>query len=128
MHEIGLCEGLLGAVETAAGGRRVTGVRVRVGARHAVVKDAFQQAFGLAADGTVAEGAALDLVVTPVTVTCRDGHRTESVDPLATCASCGADDVEVSGGSELVLESIEVDSIEVDSEVDAMKVDGEGRG
>jgi hydrogenase nickel incorporation protein HypA/HybF len=115
MHEIGLCEGLLGAVETAAAGRRVTGVRVRVGARHAVVKDAFEQAFGLAADGTVAEGAAVDLVVTPVTVTCREfGHRTESVDLLATCASCGADDVEVSGGGELVLESIEVD--------------GEGRG
>jgi hydrogenase nickel incorporation protein HypA/HybF len=111
VHEIGLCEGLLGAVEAAAGGRRVTAVRVRIGARHAVVPDAFEQAFKLIAGGTVADGASLDLVVAPVTLTCRAaGHRGTSLDPLATCRDCGSGDVEVTGGGETVLESIEVET------------------
>ena len=37
LHELGLCEGVLQAVERRAAGRRVTRVRVRVGAQHRVV-------------------------------------------------------------------------------------------
>lgn len=63
MHELGLCEGILEAVERRAAGRRVAGVRVRVGELHQVVEPALAQAFELVAEGTVAEGAAVDLVV-----------------------------------------------------------------
>lgn len=109
MHEIGMCESVLAAVERRAAGRRVTGVRVRVGALHAVVPDAFEQAFALVTEGTLAEGAVVDLVVTPAALACRScGGRTESTDPLVVCADCGEADVEVSGGDELILESIEL--------------------
>ena len=47
MHELGLCEGVLEAVERRAAGRRVTRVRVRVGAQHRVVESAFDQSFAL---------------------------------------------------------------------------------
>ncbi|NUW42004.1 hydrogenase maturation nickel metallochaperone HypA/HybF [Nonomuraea rhodomycinica] len=107
MHEIGMCEGLVELLERRAGGRRINGARVRVGVRHAVVGEAFDQAFTLASAGTVAQDAAVDLVVTPVTVTCRAcGARCESLDVLAVCPPCGSDDVDVTGGDELVLESI----------------------
>jgi hydrogenase nickel incorporation protein HypA/HybF len=107
MHEIGVCAGLVDLIEQRAAGRQVRSVRVRVGARHAVLEDAFDQAFTLVAEGTGAEGAAVDLVVTPMTVACRAcGHRCDSLDPLAVCLGCGAADVERSGGEELVLESI----------------------
>ena len=66
MHELGLCEGILEAVERRAAGRRVTRVRVRVGAQHRVVSSAFEQSFALVSQGTVADGAAVDLVVVPV--------------------------------------------------------------
>ncbi|MEV1239021.1 hydrogenase maturation nickel metallochaperone HypA [Nonomuraea sp. NPDC049750] len=108
MHELGMCEGLVDLVRQQADGRRVTGLRVRIGARHAVVGEAFDHAFALAAEGSAAEGAALDLVVTPVTVDCGAcGHQSESVDVLAVCARCGDDDVDVRGGDELVLESVQ---------------------
>jgi hydrogenase nickel incorporation protein HypA/HybF len=108
MHEIGMCEGLLELIDQKAAGRRVTGVRLRVGARHAVVNEAFDQAFALVADGTAAQGAVLDLVVTPATVACHScGHKSDSVDGLAVCPRCGAADVDVSGGDELVLESLQ---------------------
>jgi len=107
MHEIGLCEGLVELVGRQAAGRRVTGVKVRVGARHAVVDEAFGQAFALAAEDTVAEGARLDLVVSPVTLLCRGcGRVSDSLDVLAECPGCGGDDVEYQGGDELVLESL----------------------
>ncbi|MFC4120598.1 hydrogenase maturation nickel metallochaperone HypA [Nonomuraea zeae] len=107
MHEIGMCEGLVELIEQQAMGRRVTSARVRVGARHAVVDDAFGQAFAVAATGTAVQDATVELVVTPMTVGCGAcGSRSESVDPLAACPVCGDDGVQLSGGDELVLESV----------------------
>jgi hydrogenase nickel incorporation protein HypA/HybF len=62
MHEIGLCEGIVDAVEHRAAGRRVLAVRVRAGADLRVVDGAMDQAFGLVAAGTVAEGARIEVV------------------------------------------------------------------
>jgi len=107
MHELGICEGLVDLIERRAAGRRVTGARVRVGARHAVTEKAFGQAFAIASEGTAAAGAAVDVVITPASADCRAcGRWSETLDPVAACAYCGATDVEVSGGDELVLESL----------------------
>ncbi|MEU0564409.1 hydrogenase maturation nickel metallochaperone HypA [Nonomuraea sp. NPDC005983] len=107
MHEIGMCEGLVELIQQQAGGRRIAGARVRVGARHAVVDEAFGQAFTLAAEGTAAQDAVVDLVVTPVQVDCRScGGTSESLDVLAACPDCDSADVHVTGGDELVLESV----------------------
>ena len=114
MHELGLCGGILEAVERRAAGRRVTRVRVRVGAQHRVVPSAFDQSFALVAQGTVADGAAVDLVVVPVAVRCLDcGQEAEAIDPLAACPACGGLDLETEGGDELVLEAIHVEESDV---------------
>jgi Zn finger protein HypA/HybF involved in hydrogenase expression len=65
MHEVGMCEGLLEVVERRAAGRRVLGVKVRVGEDHRVVDAAMRQGFELVAVGTVAEGAEVELAVVP---------------------------------------------------------------
>jgi hydrogenase nickel incorporation protein HypA/HybF len=110
MHEIGLCQSILEAVEQRAVGRRVTGVCVRVGTLQRVWKPAFDQAFEMVAAGTVAEGATVDLVVLPVRSTCRAcGNSAESEGVPLACAACGATDLHVEGGDELVLESIRVE-------------------
>jgi hydrogenase nickel incorporation protein HypA/HybF len=109
VHELGLCEGILDAVERRAAGRRVTRVRVRVGAQHRVVEPALDQAFALVAQGTVAAGAAVDLVVVPARVRCLDcGHEAEATDAFAACSACGGVDLELDGGDELILEAIHV--------------------
>jgi hydrogenase nickel incorporation protein HypA/HybF len=110
VHELGLCEGILQAVERRAGGRRVTRVRVRVGAQHRVVEPALDQAFALVSQGTVADGAAVDLVVVPARVRCRDcRHEAEATDALAACSACGGLDLEIEGGDELILEAIQLE-------------------
>lgn len=109
MHELGYCEALLDAVEQRADGRPVSRVRVRIGARHQIISEALQTAFDMVAAGSVADGAAVDLVTTPLQMACADcGHRTATTDPVPACPECGRAHLEVSGGDEVVLEAIEL--------------------
>jgi len=107
MHEIGLCSGILDAVVARAGDRPVVGVTVRAGAILRAEPEAMRQAFGLVAAGSVADGAALELITDPVAVTCRTcGAVTTVADPLAVCGRCGSADVDLTGGDGLVLKSL----------------------
>ena len=108
MHEFGMCDGIVEAVQWRANGRRVARVKIRVGVMHRVVKEAFQQAFSHAAEGTEAENASLDLVILPVQSVCRScQNEFESEDIATVCVKCGGMDLDLRGGEELVLESIE---------------------
>jgi len=108
LHELGLCEAIVGAVERRAGEREVTRVRVQVGRLHHVHPDAFEQSFMMAAAGGVASEAQAELVLLPVRARCAfcAGEIEADEIPLA-CPMCGGVDVELTGGDELLLESIE---------------------
>ncbi|CAN5261702.1 hydrogenase maturation nickel metallochaperone HypA [soil metagenome] len=107
MHELGLCESILDAVEKRAAGRRVTAMRIKVGTLHRVPGEAFRSAFEVISTGSVAHGADIDFVVLPVRMHCRGCGRNSRVDDLlGACPACGAPDVVSDGGDELVLDSI----------------------
>ncbi|MEW6297466.1 MAG: hydrogenase maturation nickel metallochaperone HypA [Thermodesulfobacteriota bacterium] len=111
MHEWGYCEGILAAVQKRAAGRRVKRVRLRAGMLHRLDHAALQQAFSLAARGSEAEGAVVDLICTPVRWRCRVcGGESEAADIVVFCPGCGGMDVEVSGGGEIILESVEYET------------------
>jgi hydrogenase nickel incorporation protein HypA/HybF len=108
MHEFGLAEGVLDTVRRRAGGRPVRRVRVRAGVRHGVDEESMAMAFRFVAEGTEADGAALDLVTVPVRLACRAcGYEADSFDVLATCPRCAGEEVDLAGGDELILESLE---------------------
>src|SRR6476659_9759189 len=99
MHEYGLAEGVLATVRQRAAGRKVAGLRVRFGVKHAVDEAAMGQAWGF-----VAEGAAVAAVTVPATITCQDGGVTaETTDVLALCPGCAGENVEITGGDEMTL-------------------------
>ena len=108
MHELGLCASIVDAVAARAGERPVARVRIRVGRLHHVHPEAFEQSFEVAAAGSVAEGAAAELVLLPVRFRCEtcDVERQADEQPTA-CPSCGGVDIELTGGDELVLELLE---------------------
>lgn len=109
MHEISYCDQLLQAVERRAGGRRVLGIRVRTGVQHRIVEASLQQAFDMMAEGTVAEGAVVRCIPDPFDVACGDcGVTSKVADALPSCPRCGGVDVALSGGNEVVLESIDL--------------------
>jgi hydrogenase nickel incorporation protein HypA/HybF len=109
MHEFGLCQGVLEVVEKRAAGRNVSRITVRIGVRHRVAAPAFEQAFSFVSDGTVAEGAEVDLVLVPALVTCGDcANQSETEDEFAACPQCGSANLRIEGGDDLMLESIAV--------------------
>ncbi len=108
MHELGLCEAVVDAIEKRAGERPVARVRVRVGLLHHVHPDAFEQSFAIAATGTVAEDAAAELVVLPIVGRCRGcGTEFTTEEVVVICPGCASMNVEVLSGDELVLETVE---------------------
>ena len=112
MHELGMCEGIVEAALRRADGRPVRGMRVRVGG-HPVDPEVIEHGVQVAAMGTGAEGAVLDLVLEPLSVRCGDCGAQTPVScamTLAACPECGGVDVESAGGEDVVLESITVDA------------------
>lgn len=108
MHELGLCSSIVDAVSRRAGERPVARVTVRAGRLLHVHPEAFDQSFAIAAMGTVAEDAAAELVLLPVRARCADcASEWESDEAPPACPGCGSTNVELTGGDELVLESIE---------------------
>lgn len=108
MHELAIAESLVEAVCERAAGRRVHRVTVRIGALTAVVPEAMRFCFGLACEGTVADGAALEIEHRPGAASCRScGAGLELADPFLLCP-CGSADVAVTSGRELQIVSMEV--------------------
>ncbi|CAN5731766.1 hydrogenase maturation nickel metallochaperone HypA [soil metagenome] len=108
MHELGLCTSIVDAVEARAGDRPVARVKIRVGRLHHVHPDAFEQSFEMAAAGTVAEAAVAELVLLAVRSRCLScGEEAEDEERIVACSACGSVDVEMTGGDELILESLE---------------------
>jgi hydrogenase nickel incorporation protein HypA/HybF len=113
MHELSLAQGLVEQVARAAETERATRVvriAVVIGRYSGVERDAFEFAFPFAAENTVAEGAELVVEERPVTVLCRSCHT--SSHPEATylaCGNCGSTEVELTGGREFLILSVELE-------------------
>jgi hydrogenase nickel incorporation protein HypA/HybF len=108
MHEMAITQSVVDAVCEYAGGRRVHSVKLEVGALCAIVPAAMEFCFGLAAEGTVADGATLDVSVRQGAARCRScAAGFELNDPILLCP-CGSADVEVLAGRDLRILSMEV--------------------
>ncbi len=110
MHEFGYAEALRDVVEQRAAGRPVRRIRVRAGVLARLDQESLAQAFEMVAADGLAAHAQMELVTVPLTVRCRACEAGgQSQDPLPLCPSCGSAEVDVSGGDEFVLESIELE-------------------
>lgn len=104
MHELGMCQSVVSAIEHRANGREVAAVGVRAGTLLRVVDEAFTTSFRMAAAGTVAADAQVDLEVVPLAATCRScGEAFTTDDPWPACPACDAVEVDREGGHELTL-------------------------
>ncbi len=108
MHELAVTESIVAMIVERLGDARITRVELEIGALCGVVPDSVRFCFELVTAGTGLEGAELSIVESPGRARCRD-CRTEANtrDPIPVCA-CGSLDVEVTGGQELSIRSVEV--------------------
>ena len=108
VREHGIAGAVLRAVERRAAGRPVRRARVRAGALLRISGPALTQAFVALSDGTVADGARLDVVIEPARSACRSCGRTTTSDRMpSVCPGCGGTGMDLQGGDGLVLESVE---------------------
>ena len=108
MHELGIAEEIVARVAASADGARVTRIVVEIGRLSAVLPDAMRFCFDLATEGTVAEGARLDIVEIPGRGRCRACGAEVVLDrPFGRCA-CGGTDLEWLAGDELRIREFEI--------------------
>ena len=108
MHEVGLCEDVLDAVLRRADGRRVTGVRVRVGVLHHVSDASFEQAFQVVSDRHRRGGRDRRPrpCARPRPLPRLLGRDRSPASSSSSARRASASDLEVVAGDELLLESI----------------------
>ena len=114
MHELPVTQGVLGvAIEAAekAGARRIVAIDLVIGNLSSIVDDSIQFYFEILSRGTPAEGAVLRFVRVAGTATCWEcGAEFTVTPPLpSACPECGSVRLQVNGGKECRVESIEVE-------------------
>ncbi len=111
MHEMALAEGVLAVVLDVADGEPVRRVRLSVGVLQAVVPDSMQLCFQMAAQDTNAAHAVIELTDVPARLVCHGcGAESEFRAPPFNCRQCGAGDVAVEAGDELLVDAVELAS------------------
>lgn len=112
MHELSLSEGVLQLIEAnaaEAGFARVLGVHLEIGELAGVDTEALRFSFDAVTRGTIAAEAVLDIAPVPGEAWCdacaRSVHITTRLDP---CPRCGGFGLRVTGGTDMLLKSLEV--------------------
>ena len=112
MHEQSIVASLLSmALEDAEknSARRIVSIKLVVGELTGVEKDAVVFYFGFMAKNTIASGASLEFDYTKAQLRCRDCDIIFPREQLEfNCPECGKKAVEIVGGRELYIESMEI--------------------
>jgi hydrogenase nickel incorporation protein HypA/HybF len=113
MHELSLCEGIVQILEEYAGThgyRRVKTVWLEIGGLSGVEVEALRFGFDVVTRGTLAEGAALEIVELPGEAWCLQCSRTVPVKQrFDACPACGGYQLQVTGGEEMSIRELEVE-------------------
>jgi hydrogenase nickel incorporation protein HypA/HybF len=111
MHELAVCQALIEQVEHVARqqkAERVSRIELAIGALSGVEPQLLEQAYPLAAAGTVAQDAELGIEATPVRVHCDQCNKDSDVAAnRLVCRHCGNWRTTLVAGDELLLTRVE---------------------
>jgi hydrogenase nickel incorporation protein HypA/HybF len=113
MHELAVCQGLMGQVEQIArreNAERITRILLSIGPLSGVEATLLKDAFPIAAAGTVAEDADLAIEEQAIRVKCLScGAESEASANRLLCAACGDYRTRLVSGDEMLLMSVELE-------------------
>ena len=113
MHELSLAQAMVEQVAAVAAREQATTVGrivVRMGALSGVDREAFEFAFPIVAEDSVAADAELTVEEVPARVKCGDcGAETAPDVIFIRCESCGSVNVDVIAGREFTIKELEVE-------------------
>jgi hydrogenase nickel incorporation protein HypA/HybF len=112
MHELSVCLSLLDQVTAIAAqhhAERVDRILLRIGPLSGVEAALLRNAYPLAAAGSIAEGARLDIEAAPVRVHCTScGADTDATPNRLLCGACGDWRTRLISGDEMLLANVEL--------------------
>ena len=114
MHELSVCQALIGQVEKVARenrAQRVVSIVIAVGPLSGVEAGLLEHAYPIAAAGTMAEHARLTIETVAVRVRCRScGAETGAQPNRLVCGACDDWQVDVTAGEEMLLKRVELET------------------
>jgi hydrogenase nickel incorporation protein HypA/HybF len=109
MHELAITRNIVAIVSQAAGGRRVRQVTLEVGRLSGVAPEAIAFCFDVVAQGTVLDGAVLDIALIEGRACCAEcGTEFATATIFAPCP-CGSRNVVRLAGEELTVRTMEIE-------------------
>lgn len=113
VHEMSLCEGVLRILEEQADVQnysRVLKVTLEIGMLSPAVPESMEMCFEAVTRGTLADGAALEIVRTPGEAWCKKCAVSVPVkERYSACPTCGGFDLVLRAGDGLRIKELEVD-------------------
>ncbi|MGF1495335.1 MAG: hydrogenase maturation nickel metallochaperone HypA [Elainellaceae cyanobacterium] len=111
MHEFGITQNIVAIASDHAQGARVTRISLEIGQLTAIMPDAIRFCFDVCAQGTVLEGAALEILEKPGIGQCRAcGHRMPLSQPFGVC-DCGSTRLDIIQGEALMIKELETEML-----------------
>ncbi len=108
MHELGIAQEIIAIVAEHAGEARVTRVVLEIGRHALILPDSIRFCFDLCSEGTVAQGARLEIREVPGRALCRDcGEEVALEEPFGLC-DCGSADLQWLSGDEIKVKEMEI--------------------
>lgn len=109
MHEFGITQNIVAIATNHAQGIPVTRVTLEIGALSAVMGDAIRFCFDVCSQGTILEGATLDIIDIPGRARCQDCGAEMAIDhPFGLCDTCDSPHLTIIAGEELRIKELEV--------------------
>ena len=111
MHELGITRNIVAIATEHAEGVKVKRITLEIGQLTAIMADAIQFCFDVCAEGTVLEGAHLEIVERPGIGQCQDcGKQMAMRQPYGTC-ECGSTHLDIIQGQELTIKEMETEAL-----------------
>ena len=113
MHELAITESVIDLINREArdkGFQKVLAVSLRVGEYSGLVPECLREFFPIAARGSIAEGAALEIQRLPAAFRCLDcGYEGPVERKAACCPDCGSAAIRMTAGREFFVDSLKVE-------------------
>ena len=113
MHELAITQSMIDLIDREAkdkGFQKVLAIRLRVGEYSGLVPECLLEFFPIAAKGSIAEGAELEIQSLPAAFRCLDcGYEGPVERKAACCPTCGSTAIRMTAGREFCVDSLKVE-------------------
>ncbi len=108
MHELGIAQSIVEMVGERAGEARVHRLTLVIGRLSGVIPDALRFCFDICTEGTVLEGAILEILEPAGRGRCPDCGREQEMKSLFDMCICGATGLDCIAGDEMRIKEMEM--------------------